>query len=118
MTQTKALTKGTNKKTKQNRTNADNKLLVLIKTYVADIDTNYSEACSHKNINKSLHRYTQTHTRTYEDAHTHKHTERRTHKQTQTLTHASRKVDRDQFIQECRSLIGGASQGRAIPQCW
>ena len=85
MTQTKALTKGTNKKTKQNRTNADNKLLVLIKTYVADIDTNYSEACSHKNINMSLYRYTQTHTRTYEDAHTHINTN--THKDAHTNRH-------------------------------
>ena len=85
MTQTKALTKGTNKKTKQNRTNADNKLLVLIKTYVADIDTNYSEACSHKNINKSLYRYTQTHTRTYEDGHTHINT--KTHKDAHTNKH-------------------------------
>ena len=46
--------------------------------------------CSHKNINKSLYRYTQTHTRTYEDAHTHehKHTQRRTHTDTDSDTRA------------------------------
>ena len=41
--------------------------------------------CSHKNINKSLYRYTQTHTRTYEDAHTHINTN--THKDAHTNRH-------------------------------